>query len=105
MDIGVVVLVVMAQRVEDGARFLRGGGVIEIDERMPVDLLVENREILPQGLQSIVLAAICAHHNLLHVLPRANVFAARDKALMLQRRLRGAQNCSRFGMQSVARRP
>ena len=50
MDVGVVALVVTAERVEDRAGFLGGGGVIEVDERMPVDLLVENREILPQGL-------------------------------------------------------
>ena len=50
MDVGIVALVVTAEGVEDGAGFLGGGGVIEVDERMPVDLLVENREILPQGL-------------------------------------------------------
>ena len=50
MDVGVVVLVVMTQRVDDGARFLRCGGVVEIDQRLAVDLLVENREIRAQCL-------------------------------------------------------
>ena len=45
VDIGVVVLVVAADGIEDGARLLRGGGVVEVDERMAVDLLIEDREV------------------------------------------------------------
>ena len=45
MDIGVVVLVVMHERVNDRARLLGGGGVVEIDQRLAVDFLVQNREI------------------------------------------------------------
>ena len=45
MDVGVVVLVKAAQGVNDGAGLLRGGGVVQIDQRMAVDLLVKNRKI------------------------------------------------------------
>ena len=48
MDIGVVVFVVMHQRVNHRARFLRRGGVVEINQRLAVDLLVEDRKILSQ---------------------------------------------------------
>jgi hypothetical protein len=46
VNVGIVLLVVIAQRIENGPRFLRGGGVIEVDQRIPVDLLVQNRKIL-----------------------------------------------------------
>ena len=48
MDIGVVVLVIMHQRVNHRARFLRRGGVVEINQRLAVDLLIEDRKILSQ---------------------------------------------------------
>ena len=48
MDIGVVVLVVMHERVNHRARFLRRGGVVEINQRLAVDFLIENRKILSQ---------------------------------------------------------
>ena len=48
MDIGIVVFVVMAERVNHRARFLRCGGVVEIDQRLAVDFLIEDREVLPQ---------------------------------------------------------
>ena len=44
MDIGVVVLVVMDERVNHRARLLRRGGVVEINQRLAVDFLVEDRE-------------------------------------------------------------
>ena len=56
MDIGVVVLVVMAQGVEHRARLLRGGGVVEIDQRLAVNLLVEDREI---GAQCFPINCLC----------------------------------------------
>ena len=34
MHVGVVVLVVVPQRIEHRARLLRGGGVVEIDQRL-----------------------------------------------------------------------
>jgi hypothetical protein len=48
MDVGVVVLVIMHQRVNHRARFLRRGGVVEINQRLAVDLLVEDGKILSQ---------------------------------------------------------
>ena len=48
MDVGVVVFVIMHQRVNHRARLLRRGGVVEINQRLAVDLLVEDGKILPQ---------------------------------------------------------
>ena len=45
MDVGVVVLVIIAQRLDDCARLLRGRGVIEINQRMAMDLLIQDRKI------------------------------------------------------------
>ena len=50
MHIRVVVLVVLAQGVDHGARLLRCGGVIEINQRMSMDFLIENREVFPHCL-------------------------------------------------------
>ena len=50
MDVAVVALVVPRERLDDGARLLRSGGVIEIDQRLVVDLLVENRELRTDAL-------------------------------------------------------
>ena len=45
MDVGVAADVVVHQRVEHGLRLLRRGGVVEIDQRLAVHLLVQDREI------------------------------------------------------------
>jgi len=45
MHVGVVVLVVITQRVQHRARFLAGRGVVEINQRMPVNLLVQHGKI------------------------------------------------------------
>ena len=45
VDVGVVVPVVVRERVDDALGLLGRGGVVEVDERLPVDLLVEDREI------------------------------------------------------------
>lgn len=50
VDVGVIVLVVMAQRLDDASRLLRRGRVIKVHQWMPVDLLVEDREIFPHPL-------------------------------------------------------
>jgi len=54
VDIGVDSLVVVPGRVENAKRFLGGGGVIEIDERFPVDLLIQDGKLLAKliGIQS-----------------------------------------------------
>ncbi|MBO7630225.1 MAG: DUF2851 family protein, partial [Bacteroidales bacterium] len=46
VDVAVDGEVVAGQRVDDRQRFLRGGGVVEIDERAAVDRLLQYREIL-----------------------------------------------------------
>ncbi len=48
MDVGVVVLVIMHERVNHRARFLRRGGVVEINQRLAVDFLIQDRKILSQ---------------------------------------------------------
>ena len=45
MNVGVVVLVVARDRVDHRLRLLRRGGVVEVDQRLAVNLLLENREI------------------------------------------------------------
>ena len=46
MHVGVVVLVVVAQRLDHRARLLRRGRVVEIDQRLAVHLFVQDREVL-----------------------------------------------------------
>src|SRR5689334_4369410 len=48
MHIGVIVRVIAIHRIDDGARFLRGGGIIEIHQRATVYLLIEQWEIAAQ---------------------------------------------------------
>ena len=50
MDVGVVFAVVGVHRLEDHLRLLRRGGGIQVHERVPVDLLVEDRELRAQAL-------------------------------------------------------
>src|SRR5688572_13074150 len=45
MDVGVVVLVVMNERIDDRARFLGSGRVVEINQRMAMHLLVQDRKV------------------------------------------------------------
>ena len=45
MDVGIVVLVITHQRVDDRARLLRSGCAIQIDQLVAVDLLVKDGEI------------------------------------------------------------
>ena len=47
VDVAVVVLVEMGERVDDPPRLLGGRGVVEIDEGLPVDLLVEHGKFVP----------------------------------------------------------
>ena len=47
MHVGVVVLVIMPERSEHRARLLRGGRVVEIDQRPAMHLLVEDRKVFP----------------------------------------------------------
>ena len=49
VDVGVVPLVEAGDGVDDGARLLRGGGAVEVDQRLAVDLLVERREVGAPG--------------------------------------------------------
>ena len=50
MDIGVVFGVAAHHRVDDGLRLLRGRRVVEIDERLAVYFLAQDREVAPHLL-------------------------------------------------------
>ena len=49
MDVGVFVLVEVRRGVDDGLRLLRGGGVVEPDQRLAVDRLAQDREVVADG--------------------------------------------------------
>ncbi len=49
VDVGVVVLVVVHERVDHLARLLRGRGVVEVHERLAVHLPVEDGEVFADG--------------------------------------------------------
>jgi len=51
MHVAVIALVVVDERIDHGARFLRGRSVIEVDEWLAVYCLVENREGSANRLQ------------------------------------------------------
>src|SRR5207237_8778486 len=48
MDIGVFVFVIVSNAVQHRARFLRGGCAVEINQRMTVHALLENRKIFAE---------------------------------------------------------
>ncbi len=48
MDVGVVAAVVGVDRLDDHARLLRGRRGVQVDQRVPVHLLVQDREVRPQ---------------------------------------------------------
>lgn len=45
VDVGVVVFVVVNDRLDDGSRLLGGGRVIQVDERVAMDFLMKDGEI------------------------------------------------------------
>ena len=84
MHIRVVVFVKIPQRLDHGARFLRGRSAIEIDQRMSVRLLAQNREIFAKSTPVDSAGSDLVHITICYTCRRAPVsFAARDKALML----------------------
>ena len=50
MGVGVVPPVVIVHRVDHRRRFLRGGGAIEVDQRLAMDLPSQDREVSLDGL-------------------------------------------------------
>ena len=50
MDIGVFVLIEVCKAIDDGLRLLRGGGIVQPDQRTPVDQFAQDREIPPDGI-------------------------------------------------------
>ena len=70
MNIGVVALVVAGDRVDHRLRLLRGRGVVQIDQRLAVHLLPQDREIARESFprrsaaRQRVRCAGCAHEPL-----------------------------------------
>ena len=62
VNVGVIALVIIYQRIDDALGFLRRGGIIKVDERLAVNLLVKDREIsakiLPSGIHVILVARL-----------------------------------------------
>src|SRR5690242_4671283 len=50
MNVGIVALVIVANRIDHGAGLLRSGSVVQIDERLAVDQLMQDREFLADVL-------------------------------------------------------
>lgn len=63
MHVGVVVLIIMSQHLEHRFWFLRGCGVVEVNERMPMRPLVQDRKILAERAPIYIPAG-----NLVHIL-------------------------------------
>ena len=51
MDVRVVVLVVMQERIQNGAWLLGGGGVVEVNQGRALDGLVQNGKVAAQPFQ------------------------------------------------------
>ncbi len=49
MDVGIVVLVVIREGADDGARFLRRGSVVKVDEFVAVHLARKDGEVGANG--------------------------------------------------------
>ena len=90
MNVGVVALVVMRDGVDHRPRLLRGRGVVEVHQRMPVHLLLQNGKIAANRLDIVTLAsaerwtrlngqAVCGrgHPTSSQFLPLSSTFARR----------------------------
>ena len=97
MHIGVVVLVVMPERIDDRARLLRRRRVIKIDQRLAVHPFAEDREVLANRIP-IEGAARYFVHSLI-------CDAGHDLPLHLRTRqkFRGRQNPPHFWQRKVSR--
>ncbi len=67
VDVGVFLRIGLLDAVEDGARLLRGGRIVEIDQRLAIDLLRQDREIRPRLLD--VVCAVGRHQTLSASMP------------------------------------
>ena len=47
MDVAILVQVIFTLALNDTQRLLRGGSIVEIHQRLAVDLLVKDRELVP----------------------------------------------------------
>lgn len=70
MDVGVVVCVEITYSIEDNCRFLGSCRRIEVNERLFMDLLVQNREIPAYAVRQ----PSCARRSYCHVLHNRNMY-------------------------------
>ena len=78
MHIGVIIFVIMPQRIEHGAWFLRCRRVVKIEQRRAMHLLLQNRKVLTDTIP------ICSFaRNLVHAL---TCLTARSSLLYLKSR-------------------
>src|SRR3990172_12563680 len=56
MNVGIIFLIVLGNRNDNRLRFLRGGGVVQIDQPVVIHFLRQNREI---GLYFTEIAMTC----------------------------------------------
>jgi hypothetical protein len=47
VNVAVLVEVIVTLTLDDAQRLLRGGGIVEIDQRLAIDLLVKDGELRP----------------------------------------------------------
>ncbi len=85
VDVGVLVLVEMREAVDHRLRLLRRRGVVEPDQRLAVDLLLQDREVAPdriasKGARAIAELARSCGYELGGCLPRGSRGAARHEA-------------------------
>src|SRR5579884_1468627 len=50
MDIRVIMAIILLNGFHDRQWLLRGGGIVEINQRMPMYLLVQNGKVLPDSM-------------------------------------------------------
>jgi hypothetical protein len=62
VDVGVIALVVLDERIDDGQRLLAGGGVVQVDQRFAVDGALQYGKVLPYRFD-------VKHHALLRGTP------------------------------------
>src|SRR5438128_12488399 len=95
MHIRVLMLVVLPKHIEHRSRFLRRGRIVEIDQRMAVCLLAEDREILADSLPiggasgNLVHKLICSTRSCAPVYSQPKI----DNSLARRQRFAGTIPC------------
>src|SRR5262249_58465155 len=73
--VGVVVLIVMAKRLEHSRGFLRGCSVVEVNQRLSVRLLAKYRKVFANGLPIDVCGSNLVHGLICSVCDRVPIYS------------------------------